>query len=87
MLCHLRRLGALALVFAAALLAAASAQAQQPLRIGVITFLSGPAAGPFGVPAKNASDLLAEVLEQGRRRPGLREERLRRTPHRARLRR
>jgi branched-chain amino acid transport system substrate-binding protein len=70
MLCHLRRLGALALVFASAMLAAASAQAQQPLRIGVITFLSGPAAGPFGVPAKNASDLLAEVLNKGGLIPG-----------------
>ena len=68
--CHLRRLGALTLVFAAALLAAVSAQAQQPLRIGVITFLSGPAAGPFGVPAKNASDLVAEVLNKGGVVPG-----------------
>ena len=25
---------------------------RRPLRIGVITFLSGPAAGPFGVPAR-----------------------------------
>ncbi len=70
MLCHLRRLGALAVVSAAVWLAAASAQAQQPLRIGVITFLSGPAAGPFGVPAKNASDLLAEVLNKGGIVPG-----------------
>jgi branched-chain amino acid transport system substrate-binding protein len=46
MLCHLRRIGARVSVSAFALLAAASAQAQQPLRIGVITFLSGPAAVP-----------------------------------------
>jgi branched-chain amino acid transport system substrate-binding protein len=50
----LRRLGALAVVGALALISVVPAQAQQPLRIGVITFLSGPAAGPFGVPAKNA---------------------------------
>ena len=50
--------------------AAQSAQAQEPLRIGVITFLSGPAAGPFGVPAKNASDLLAEALNKGGAVPG-----------------
>jgi branched-chain amino acid transport system substrate-binding protein len=39
--------------------------AQQPLRIGVIALLSGPAAEPFGVPAGNASDLIAEALNQG----------------------
>jgi branched-chain amino acid transport system substrate-binding protein len=70
MLCHLRRLGALAVLAAAVSLGAAPAHSQQPLRIGVITFLSGPAAGPFGVPAKNASDLLAEVLNQGGIVPG-----------------
>lgn len=67
---HLRRIGALALVGSAALAAASSASAQEPLRIGVITFLSGPAAGPFGVPAKNASDLLLEALSQGGQAPG-----------------
>jgi len=53
----LRRVSAL--VSAASLCIAGAALAEDPLRIGVITFLSGPAAGPFGVPAKNASDLLA----------------------------
>jgi branched-chain amino acid transport system substrate-binding protein len=65
-----RRFGALALVFVSTLLTAAAATAQEPLRIGVITFLSGPAAGPFGVPAKNAADLLAEALNQGSQTPG-----------------
>jgi len=53
-------------------LAAGSAIAQEtkPLRIGVITFLSGPAAGPFGVPAKNASDLLVEAFNKGGVVPG-----------------
>lgn len=36
-----------------------------PIRIGVITLLSGPAAGPFGVPARNAADLLAEAPDKG----------------------
>jgi branched-chain amino acid transport system substrate-binding protein len=70
MLRRLRRTGALTLVCACAVLAAQTVQAQQPLRIGVITFLSGPAAGPFGVPAKNASDLLAEALNKGGAIPG-----------------
>jgi branched-chain amino acid transport system substrate-binding protein len=46
------------------------AWAQAPLRIGIITFLSGPAAGPFGVPAKNAADLMAAVLNAGGQVPG-----------------
>lgn len=48
----------------------AAAQETKPLRIGVITFLSGPAAGPFGVPAKNASDLLVEAFNKGGVVPG-----------------
>ena len=51
---------------AACVLAAGAAAAQQPLRIGVVTFLSGPAAGPFGVPARNGFELVAEMLNAGR---------------------
>ena len=32
------------------------------LRLGIVTFLSGPAAGPFGVPAANAAKLLVDAL-------------------------
>jgi len=66
----LRRLGAITAILA--LLSGiqpASAQ-DAPIRIGVITFLSGPAAGPFGVPAKNAADLLVDVLNKGGQIPG-----------------
>jgi branched-chain amino acid transport system substrate-binding protein len=48
----------------------AFAQESRPLRIGVITFLSGPAAGPFGVPAKNAAEVLAEAFNKGSVVPG-----------------
>jgi branched-chain amino acid transport system substrate-binding protein len=68
MINSMRRLGAFAV--AAALLLPLGALAQTPLRIGVITFLSGPAAGPFGVPAKNASDLVADALNAGGQIPG-----------------
>jgi branched-chain amino acid transport system substrate-binding protein len=70
MLHSLRRAGALALLCLTALAASPGAFAQEPLKVGVITFLSGPAAGPFGVPAKNASDLLAELLNKGGAAPG-----------------
>ena len=46
--------------------AAAIVQAQQPLKIGIVTFLSGPAAGPFGVPARNAAEVLFENLNAGK---------------------
>lgn len=48
----------------------AAAQDTKPLKIGVITFLSGPAAGPFGVPAKNAADALVEAFNKGGVVPG-----------------
>ena len=66
----LRSVGATSALFALALLGSPFASAQAPLRIGVITFLSGPAAGPFGVPAKNASDLLVDMLNKGGQIPG-----------------
>lgn len=35
-------------------------------RIGIVTFLSGAAAGPFGVPAANAAKLAVEALNAGK---------------------
>jgi branched-chain amino acid transport system substrate-binding protein len=54
-------------------LAAAPSPAQQPastatakaIKIGVVTFLSGAAAGPFGVPARNGAELIVEALNAG----------------------
>ncbi|MEH2503122.1 branched-chain amino acid transport system substrate-binding protein [Bradyrhizobium sp. AZCC 1578] len=47
------------------LLAAPASLAQQPIKVGIVTFLSGPAAGPFGIPARNAAELTAELLNAG----------------------
>jgi branched-chain amino acid transport system substrate-binding protein len=47
------------------LLAAPAALAQQPIKVGIVTLLSGPAAGPFGVPARNSAELVTELLNQG----------------------
>jgi branched-chain amino acid transport system substrate-binding protein len=52
----------LALAVAAALPAAHA----QSVKIGVVTFLSGPAAAPFGVPAKNAAEFVVEQLNSGK---------------------
>ena len=57
-----------AAVAAAVALAPASALAQNaaPVKIGIITFLSGPAASPFGVPARNAAEVVIEMLNGGK---------------------
>jgi branched-chain amino acid transport system substrate-binding protein len=60
----------LAAVAACAMLAlpdtAIRAQDVPKFRIGVVTFLSGAAAGPFGVPARNGAEVLAEAINAGK---------------------
>jgi branched-chain amino acid transport system substrate-binding protein len=53
---------------AVAVLLATPALAQQakPIRIGFVTFLSGPASGPFGVPAKVAAEAIVESVNAGK---------------------
>lgn len=34
-------------------------------RIGIVTFLSGPAAGPFGIPSANAAKVIVDGLNKG----------------------
>jgi branched-chain amino acid transport system substrate-binding protein len=41
------------------------AQDVKPLRIGIVTFLSGPGAAPFGIPARNAAEFVIEALNAG----------------------
>src|SRR5258705_161673 len=45
---------------------AAAALAKGEVKVGFVMFLSGPAASPFGVPAKNAADFVVEELNAGR---------------------
>lgn len=53
---------------AALALAASATQAADngKFRVGIVTFLSGGAAGPFGVPAANAAKLTIEALNAGK---------------------
>jgi len=46
--------------------AAPAAAEVKPFKLGVVTFLSGAAAGPFGVPARNAAEVLIESLNGGK---------------------
>ncbi len=67
-----RRVQFLAIFFSFVFLAVGSgpnsAQAADDSKftVGVVTFLSGGAAGPFGVPSKNAADLVIETLNEGK---------------------
>ncbi len=47
----------------------AVAAEEKPIKIGVVTFLSGGAAGPFGVPARNGAEVLTEALNMGGKVP------------------
>lgn len=42
----------------------ASAQ-EQTFKVGLVTFLSGPASGPFGVPAANAAEIVIKAINAG----------------------
>jgi len=53
-------------VFGLAVAAPAVAQEQKPFKIGIVTFLSGAAAGPFGIPARNAAELFAAEANAGK---------------------
>jgi branched-chain amino acid transport system substrate-binding protein len=50
----------------AALVPAFAAAQEAPLKIGVVSFLSGAAAGPFGVPARNGAEIMFEMLNAGK---------------------
>jgi branched-chain amino acid transport system substrate-binding protein len=46
--------------------APAGARAEEgPVKIGFVTFLTGPAAAPFGIPDHNAAELLVDALNAG----------------------
>ena len=39
--------------------------AKDKIKVGIVSFLSGPAAGPFGVPGRNGAELVVEALNKG----------------------
>jgi len=52
-------------IAAAALLAAAPAAAKDTVTLAIVSFLSGPAAGPFGVPARNGAEMVIDAINSG----------------------
>jgi branched-chain amino acid transport system substrate-binding protein len=58
---------------AAATAAVLPAQAQQPaapaaatVKLGIVSFLTGPAASPFGIPGRNGAEIVIEALNAGK---------------------
>lgn len=57
---------ALLLGSAATVSAQQAAPAAPPIKLGVVSFLSGPAASPFGVPGRNGAEIVIEALNAGK---------------------
>ncbi|MBL28126.1 MAG: ABC transporter substrate-binding protein [Rhodospirillaceae bacterium] len=55
----------IAVLLSMAGISATQAAEDEPLRLGVVTFLSGPGAGPFGIPAANAAELVIAAINAG----------------------
>jgi len=61
-----------ALAAATTLVSVTLAGAQQPaapaapIKLGIVSFLSGPAASPFGVPGRNGAEIVIEALNAGK---------------------
>jgi Periplasmic binding protein len=61
-----RTLGfAAAVTLASGAITAAQQPTQAPVKVGIVTFLTGPAAAPFGIPGRNAAEILIESLNAG----------------------
>ncbi|MFL6820928.1 MAG: ABC transporter substrate-binding protein, partial [Bradyrhizobium sp.] len=54
----------LSAVAAATLAVMAPASAQESFKLGIVTFLSGPAADSFGVPARNGGQFVIDQLNK-----------------------
>jgi branched-chain amino acid transport system substrate-binding protein len=63
---QLRKLAIPALVAAALAPAALTAQAAESVKMSVVAFLSGPAAGPFGVPSRNGAEVIIAAINEGK---------------------
>ena len=55
----------LSVVTAGTLALAPPASAEETFKLGVVTFLSGPAADSFGVPARNGGQFVIDQLNKG----------------------
>ena len=52
-------------IAATSLVLAVPASGQETFKLGIVTFLSGPAADSFGVPARNGAQFVIDQLNKG----------------------
>jgi len=62
---HPRVLGLAAAATLASIASGSAQQASAPIKVGIVSFLSGPAASPFGVPGRNGAEIVIEALNAG----------------------
>ncbi|MGH6715270.1 MAG: ABC transporter substrate-binding protein [Bradyrhizobium sp.] len=63
--------GTAAIVGAAMIVVSGAATAQTPstpatIKLGIVSYLTGPAAAPFGIPGRNGAEILIEELNHGK---------------------
>jgi len=56
----------LTIIMAMAAALTTGATAAEPVKVGVVVFLTGPAAGPVGVPSRNAAEIVIEAINDGK---------------------
>lgn len=60
-----RAVRAATLAVAAVSLGAGAAEAQDSIKVGLVAFISGPASGVFGIPARNGAEVVIDALNAG----------------------
>ncbi len=65
LLLRVTKLFAIVVITIAVVIPVLSAQNKKSVKVGFVIFLSGAAAGPFGVPARNAAELMVEAINKG----------------------
>ncbi len=64
-LTYLKTIGKLAITGLIASVLPLSVNAKDTVKVGVVSFLTGPAAGPFGTPAKQGAELVIDAINSG----------------------
>ena len=64
-LTNLKTLGKIAITGLVASVLPMSVNAKDTVKVGVVSFLTGPAAGPFGTPAKQGAEIVIDAINSG----------------------
>ena len=64
-LTYLKTIGKLVITGLIASVLPLSVNAKDTVKVGVVSFLTGPAAGPFGTPAKQGAELVIDAINSG----------------------